>query len=387
VRRLVMLLLTAALIMGACGGSSSNQPSGNAEGTLLASLLKLQNSPSTVTLTFRSDPESLQALASQGGGGSITTAEANKILASSVTVSHNNASNPRDARSETIINIAGDSNAIEMRMVNRTLYVRADAGPLLKMFGAKGTDLQRQIHQAESSGLTFLKPALEGKWLSFAGLDKLAAQSGATAPSAGKQSQAANALLQKLLGAATVSTAGSDAAGTHLVVTVPARQAYTALRGALANLSGAMPPAALPDATAIPDKNIKLDAWVKDGSLTQMEVDLTQFAALGHKPLPAGVHTLALHMTFRDFAGTISAPSGAVSVDLQGLTKSLMGSAVGSGSSASSTQTAMPVPGGTNIKCSALVGMRPKDIRSLLSGSPARLKALARACPSLHLQA
>lgn len=384
-RRLLMLLLTAALIMGACGGSSSDQTSsGDGEGTLLASLLKLQNSASTVSLTLRSDPQSLRALSAQSGGTPMAAADANKILSSSVTVSHNNASDPANARSETTINIAGDSNATVIRMVDRTIYVRVDGQGLLEMFGTKDTDLQRQIHQAESSGLTFLKPALEGKWLSFKGLDKLAGQAGVSAPSASNQKQATSAFVQKLLSAATVSTAGTDAAGTHLVVNVPARLAYAALRDSLASLGGTLPPGALPDASSIPAKNVKFDAWVKDGNLTQMEVDLRQFAALGDKPLPAGVDALALHLTFREFAGTISAPSGAVPVDLQSLTKGLMGGSASS--SKSSIQTSMPTQGATNAQCSALRGMRPKDIRSLLSGSPAKLKQLARACPSLHLQ-
>jgi hypothetical protein len=383
----MLLVLTAALIMGACGGSSSEQSSGDAEGTLIAALLKLQNGPSTVTLTLRSDPQSLQALSARGGEDGLLGKDSDTILSSSVTVSHNGATNPRDKRSAMTINIGGDKGAIETRMVNRTLYLRADASGLAKSFGKTDADLQRLAREAKATGMAFMKPALEGKWLSFAGLDKLAAQSGASLPSSSKNKEATDAFAQRLLGVARVSTVGDEAAGTHLEIGIPARAGYAALRDAITNVGSLPPGASLPEPATIPDRDIKVDAWVKDGALTQIELDLRQLAALGDEPLPDGVHLLAFRMTFRDFSGTIEAPSGAVPVDLKELAKIFATHhASASASSGAGPATVMPNSSFTDMNCSALKGIPPKEIRSLLSGSPARLTALARHCPTLHLQ-
>jgi hypothetical protein len=341
VRRLMMLLLTSVVIATACAGPSSDRTSGNAEGTLLASLLRLQNSPSTVTLTLRSDPKSLHALAAQGGRDGLFGTDLNTVLSSSITVSSNHAPDPRDALSQTTVKIGDNSHAIETRMVDRTLYVRADARGLAKTFGHSERDLQRVAREAGSAGLSFMRPALEGKWLSVAGLDELARRSGAPLPAGADQQRATQALVKQLLNSATVSTLGEDAAGTHLRIIVPARAAYAGLRDMVQHLSAGLPGTPLPDPATLPDKNLKLDAWVRDGKLTQLEVDLKQLSAPGER-LPAGVHLLALHMTIRDFTGTIEAPSEAVPVDLQKLSRSFMsGMAGGSASAMASSGTTL----------------------------------------------
>jgi hypothetical protein len=389
VRRLMLLVLTAALIMGACGGSS-DQPSGDPEGTLIAALLRLQNQPSSVTLTLRSDPQSLRALAAQDGGDIPSDAELSKLLDSTLTVSHNSETDPAKALSETTVTIGG-VRTIETRMIHRTLYVRADVKELARSFGTGDADLQGLTREAESYGLGFIKAALAGKWLSFAGLDKFVAQqSGASMPGGSKQKEASDAFAQKLLSAARVTTVGEDAAGTHLAVSLPARQAYAALRDAIAKLGSIPAGAPAPAAVTVPNKTIQLDAWVKEGKLTQIELDLRQLAALGDKPIPSSVDQLAVRMTFRDFTGTIEAPSGAVRVHLNELAKMFAAGGMessASGASSSHPATLMPDAPLTNMDCSALTGMPREEIRSLLAGSPARLTALARLCPALHLRA
>ena len=381
VRRLLIVLLASALLATACG-SSSDKTSGDPEGTLLVALLKLQNTPSTVTLTLHSDPQSLQALSAQGGGS--LGAKADLLLHSSITVSHTHAADPRDARSDMIVTIGSDHGAIETRTVNRTLYFRMDAMGLVKMLGQNPTELRRATKEAKAAGLDFVGPALNGRWLSLGGLDKLAAKSGAPMSGNAKQSAARNAFLQRVLSSAKVTTVGDDSAGTHLAVNVPARQAYGGIRDLISNLGGGLPPGAtLPDPGSIPNKNIRVDAWVRDGKLTQLELDLRQFAAFGSQPLPAGVHTLGIRMTFHDFTGTITAPAGAVPIDLKALKKIFMGRMMQSHGSASS-----PAPTGslTALKCSQLKGLSSSQLQMLAANmtSPQR-QALARHCPSLHL--
>jgi hypothetical protein len=204
-----------------------------------------------------------------------------------------------------------------------------------------------------------------------------------------EQKEAVNAFAQKLLSEATVKTVGEDEAGTHLEVSVPARQGYAALRDAIAGLSPLPPEAPVPDPSAIPDKDIKVDAWVKDGTLTQMQIDFLQLSALGGHEVPAGVHSLALRMTFRDFAGTIEAPSVAVPVDIEQLAKMFAAQGMESsamGSSSVGPATAIPDSVFPTMGCETLKTMSQEHIKSLLSGSPKEMKALARACPLLALQ-
>jgi hypothetical protein len=383
VRRLLFLLLASALLATACGGSSSNKTSGDPEGTLLVALLRLQNTPSTVTLTLHSDPQSLQALSAQGGGS--LGAKAGILLNSSVTVSHTHAADPRDARSDMVVTIGSDHAAMETRTVNRTLYFRMDAMGLVKALGQDPAELRRATKEAKATGLDFVGPALNGRWLSLGGLDKLAAKSGAPMSGGAKQSAARNAFLQRVLSAAKVTTVGDDSAGTHLAVNVPARQAYGGIRDLISNLGGGgLPPGAtLPDPGSIPNKNIRVDAWVRDGKLTQLELDLRQFAAFGGQPLPAGVHTLGIRMTFHDFTGTITAPSGAVPIDLKALKKIFMGRMMQSRGSASSSAPAASLAA---LKCSQLKGLSSSQLQMLAANmTPPQRKALAHHCPSLHL--
>jgi hypothetical protein len=383
-RRLFIVLLSSALIATACGGSSADKTSsGDGEGILLVALLKLQNAPTTVTVTLRSDPASLKALDASAGQGSLGN-EAATILDSSITISHTQASDPSKARSQTIINLGG-ANAIETRMIDRILYVRVDAAALAKEMGVSDAQLRGMAREAKAK-LKFVGPALAGKWLSVAGADKLTGQAGMVLPGSSKQKEARDAFLQRLLGSATVTTVGEDKAGTHMSVSVPAREAYSGLMDLISNMGSGLPPggAGLPSPTSVPNKNIKMDAWVRDGSLTQLEVDLRQFAALGGHPLPSSVDALALRMTIRDFTGTIEAPSGAVPVNLKQLTKAFSGTTTSEGHASAPAPTSAL----SQAKCSDLAKLPAAQLKGFASSIPAaQLKMLSHHCPSLKLGA
>jgi hypothetical protein len=383
VRRLLLVLLCSTLVATACGGSNADKTSGNPEGALLVALLKLQNAPTTVTVTLRSDARSLQALDAQAGHGSLGS-EASTILNSSITVSHTQASDPSKARSQTVVNLGGD-NAIETRMIDRTLYLRVDAAGLGKAMGKSPAELRRAAREAKAAGLDFVGPALAGKWLSIARADKLGRQSGMTLPGSSKQKQARDAFLQRLLGSATVSEVGDDDAGTHMAISVPARQAYEGLMDMISNMGSGLPPgAALPDPSSVPDKNIKVDAWVRDGSLTQLEIDLRQFAALGGHPLPSDVDALALRMTIHAFTGTIDAPSGAMPVDVKQLRKLFSGATASQGGGLASA----PTSAFSQLKCSDLAKLPKSQLKTFTSSiPPPQLKMLSHHCPALHLRA
>jgi hypothetical protein len=328
------MLLISAFVATACGGASSNNASSSdAEGTLLAALVKMQGGPSTVTISLHSDPQTLRTVSS-GGGHQLSSKEAHTILSSSISVSHTGGSDPQTVRSQMSVTLGGRAGAIETRKIGDTLYARVDAAALAQLMGKNPTDLAKLQKQAIARGFDFVKPALQGRWLSLKGLNR-----SASSPLSGQnpqQGQASSAFLRRLLNAATVTTVGTDSAGTHLAVKAPAREVYASLQDAFGRLAGGVPPgAALPDPSTVPNRDVRVDAWVKDGSLSQVELDLLQFAALSGKPVPSGAGTLALRMTFRDFTGSIRAPAGAVPVDLKGLARGFMGNlSEGSGAAA-----------------------------------------------------
>jgi hypothetical protein len=78
-------------------------------------------------------------------------------------------------------------------------------------------------------------------------------------------------------------------------------------------------------AADVPDREIVVDAWVDDGDLTQIELDLTQFRDLPEAEFPEGVENLAIRLTLEEFTGGVEQPSDAAEVDLNALMQGFMG--------------------------------------------------------------
>jgi hypothetical protein len=385
-RRMILLLLAGALMATACGGSSNDASSGDGEASLIAAVLKLQSSPSTMTVTLQSDVASLQALIAADGADFGGT-DLQTVLASSITVSHTGSAGAKDARSQTTVKIGDINDAIETRKIDKKLYVRADIPGLIKSFGNSGTDLQALLKEADAYQLDFVRPAVQGKWLALEGLDKLGktlgAKAGTSVPSDGKTKQLTDEFLQRLLSSLSVKTVGDDSAGTHLETSIPARAAYAALQQLVLNAGKGLPPgAAMPSPTTIPDKPITVDVWVRDGKLTQIELDLKRLMALGDKPVPAGVHQLAIRVAISDFTGSIEAPSGAVRVNLTALANKYLAAILPtSGSASSGSSNAMP-----EATCSTLKSMSPQDLKRLIDHDRAMQKLLQKECPKVDLK-
>ena len=102
-----------------------------------------------------------------------------------------------------------------------------------------------------------------------------------------------------------------DTLGDHLVATTDLRKVYGNVRGDVAALftgrAGAEISKRLPAVTDVPDRNLSVSFWVKDGTLSRVELDAAQFL-----DQPAG------HLVLRVDAlpkQKVTAPSGAVAVD------------------------------------------------------------------------
>jgi len=221
------------------------------------------------------------------------------------------------------VNVGGAPGVFEFRYVNKTLYARADAQALSSYSpGALGK-------LGPAAGL------LDGRWLSLpaqtlSGL--LGAAPGTPAPGPAPSAALPNALAQAFAHDVQVTRVGNGARGDHLVLTGSTRAIARDLAGALSGRLGALPGGvgALPggvgkmfDAAKVPDKIVHLDAYVQDGALRSVSLDLAQFAngpdaaALGNQPLRVEL----------DIARNahIVVPPGATPLDLTKLLGSLGG--------------------------------------------------------------
>jgi hypothetical protein len=125
-------------------------------------------------------------------------------------------------------------------------------------------------------------------------------------------------LLGKALGNAVGSVArreSDDRLGDHLVAKIDLRTAYTELRSGLPDLvSGALADQleqSLPPADSVPDIDVAVSFWVRDGKLTRVELDAAQFLdkPAGHLVLRADVLP----------GEKVTAPEGAVAFDLEAI--------------------------------------------------------------------
>jgi hypothetical protein len=280
-----------------------------------------------VTMTFglASTTDSLVAMSE----GDLTPDNAQKILDSSFTITSKQGDNPEEAQAEVAASIAGNDGAVELKFLDDTLYMRADVAGIMESFG-QDTSQVGQIKQQASAqpGFEFIGPALDGEWLALSGLEQALQQFGgstqAAEPSAAQQ-QAIDGFAAAIGDSSEVTTGDAEGPGTHLIATVPLRDAYGRFVE-LADEFGAGQAAQLPPASKVPDEEVRLDAWVDGDELTQFQLDFTQFAAFEDgEPLPEGVESFALQIGLEEFTDSVEAPSGATQVDINQLLQGFIG--------------------------------------------------------------
>lgn len=387
--RLVVLVAVGALFLGACSDDAADKAEEDPKGALVDSVNSLGEMDSlSVTLSLQSDPESLSALAAEDGG-ELSSEDAQKILDSSLTISARKGEEPDQGQAQVIVNVAGND-AVEMRVVDQTLYLQADAPALVETFGQDPAVLDAVGQQAAASGLDFVEPALNGEWLAIQGLDQLAEQFGGVAPSpnAEQQEQFIKDLSEAFESTAEVTSEGEDDVGSHLVATLPVRDLYEKLLENAESLTGAVPGTSLPPASEVPDEDVTVDAWVTDGRLSQVEIDFLQFAEISGEEVPEGVERFAFRVALDEFEGEVAVPEGAVDVDLQEVMQ-LLGAGAGLDTSTGGGQTTGgggdTIPG-LGVTCAELATQNPDDLQAFLSSDPSLLDQVAQACPELGLQ-
>lgn len=330
-KRSLTAVAASLMLLAACGGDGIE---GDPKQALADAFRGLgQAEGLTVTATLQSTAASLRA-AAESEGDQLSEENAAKILASSVTVSGKSTTDPSEAQSEIAINVAGNEDAIQVKVISNTLYARADVRSLVETFEQDPASLDPFVQQAEASGLDFVRPAVDGEWLSISGLDAMQQQlgMGQPTPSGVELEQVFDRFAEDIESKATVTEGDVDGPGTHLIVEIGARDVVDSFLNLARQLGQAIPPNAFPSPSDIPDRQVRVNTWVEGDFVRQIELDLLQFAAFEGEDIPEGVDELALRLGIDEFDDDVEAPGDAVQVDPKRVLQLLFGGAAASGS-------------------------------------------------------
>jgi hypothetical protein len=207
----------------------------------------------------------------------------------------------------------------EFRSVDQGLYAQADVKTLLGLFGESKSyaDLTTRTKQMPA----FVQAFVNGQWvvLDLNAVKALAGQfGGAAASPSTQQAQKLLTDLKAVIGKdVAVTRVGTDANGDHLKLTTQSRAFVTDL---VQTVGSDLPAASLATGSlkpaTVPDHSIVLDAWVKDGVLSKLSVDVVQFAK------PSEVKpgdSMPVVLNFDQSGDDISKPSNATPVDTTSL--------------------------------------------------------------------
>ena len=306
-----LALVAVALVAAACdwGGSQGDPEAQRSFETALDSLAGYEGIE--LVFTLESTPEDLARL--DEAEETLGREGAEMILNSSLTVVSNDVG-PEDAQVEIVANIDGNEDAVEVRMVDGHLFMRAEARELFETFDGDQSRLNAAAEFGAEVSLDFIAPAIEGEWLGVANIDQLVEQFGAGPSASPAATGNVGERLAAILRDASVSSNGSDEVGNHLSVRIPFRESvkdFVALLRQLGGPTGALP---LPDTSGLGEGDLTVDAWVDDGRLVQLEVDLLEIGELVNEKPPAGVERFAIRMRIEEFTSDVKQPKSALMI-------------------------------------------------------------------------
>jgi hypothetical protein len=356
------------LLLAACGGDSGPDAEADPKGALSSAFENWAEAEgSSVVGSIQSDAASLAALA-EDDGDSLTDDEIALILDSTLTVTGRNAETVEDTESEIVFDLDGD--LVEVRALGQDLFLRADVRALVERFGASEDELDQFIAEAPP-GFEFVEPAADGEWIALEGLQELTQQLGGITPDPEKGRQLNAALLDAIEQNSTVTSEGEDDVGNHLVAVVKVRPLYEAVVESFQDLlGGSFPGAAFPPASEVPDEEVRVDVWVADDQVRQIEFDFIQLGEITDEPAPEGVERFAIRIGVEEFDGSIERPEAATSVDLAEIFQNFFGGLGG--------MTGEESAGSRTIQA-------PEDICEQLEGAPPEVvEQFADECPELQ---
>jgi hypothetical protein len=275
-----------------------------------------------VTVSLDADPAALKAFADSDPAFTAEDQEAVELLSDAKIIAVGNTDDAAGLGSVTVQ--LGGKDALSVVGGGDDLYLKIDASALPKSttssLGADPTQLAGMLDLfAPGAG-----DALRNKWVHI-DADQLAALAGEGSPSA-KQTPDAKTVeqmtdaLKDLLSKATIVDDPNDP--THKVVTVKSADIEAAMTKFHSLDKGGMASKYLledkVDTTDLPE-TITVDAYVTDGDLTRLSIDLTQFDKADKAAGP-----VRLDLAFAE-AAPVVAPTGAKDLDITKLARGLLG--------------------------------------------------------------
>lgn len=333
---------TALATIAGCGSaqnatsSTSGESPAQAAQAGLTSLL--DGNALTATMTLDADPATLAAVFGADQDAKLTGAQAGSLAGATVVLAVK-------TRSGSLRSVAGSPSPLTNTSLALSLSTRATP-KLVQVVAAKGTLYARAdldhllalVGSPQMSGLLHspnLPPSLAalaaGQWVSLdlADLDRSDVSTPSVGPSqAAGLAQSLDAIFQKDV---TVTRAAPDPTrGDHLVLSGNVRTIGTDVLSAVSGLLGSMPNASGLLGSApqqLPDKTIRVDEYVRNGTASAFRIDLTQLLNPSELKAAAG-HPAALDVDLAATA-TVQAPGEATPLtgnDLTGLVGSLLSS-------------------------------------------------------------
>jgi hypothetical protein len=368
-RKLVGVLLSGALVLGACsdGGDGGPDPADDPKGALIEAFKDLSEGDGvSMNLSIDSDEASLQALVAEDGTD-LPEETAGLILDSSLTFGANNATDPAEVQMEILFELGGEE-AAAIVVDGYDLYAHADVRGMLETFGEDPAVVDQQLASIPP-GFEFVEQAVDNEWIHLTGLEQLmqqAEQSGQAAPNISEQQQEIlNQFSQALEENSEVTEGDEDGPGTHLEASVDVKgfaQAFEEIAGELQGISGGTM-GQIPSGTEdLPEGDFIIDTWVEDGTLTQVRVDVLKNAEVFAEsdPVPEGVEEFGIVLGIEEFDGEVDTPDDAVEVSFEQIMGALFGAMSGGMESGSSEVQSEAGGGGTTDVCDAVAEL-PED--------------------------
>lgn len=321
---------TAALAVTGCssGSGSSSTSSKSPQAAFAAGLQGVSDTDVlTVTLRFDTTADKFLAIAAEQPGGSKPTAkEAQEVAGGALVIETKTTDGSKlsqlkgGSTAKTNLRLSFTENGADLAHLqsnDSTLYVQADVKTLVSTFGnaKQYADLQARAAQLPA----FVQDFVRGNWvaLDLNAISALASQfgGGATTSNPGQGQKIVNDLRQVLTRNFTATRVGTDSAGDHLRLSGHARPLVSDLVRTLASdvpMGGLATSSFKPE--SVDNVPIVIDAWVSNGSLSKLSLDVVQFMKV-KKP----GDTLPLVLTLQRSGADISKPANATPVNTQQL--------------------------------------------------------------------
>lgn len=334
-RLTALTAVAGAALLAGCGSSSKGGIPKNADPrTEFTSALSntADTDVLTSTLKFDATPDQLIAFdkaTSSGGGSSMTPTQAQEVADGKLVIeTKSNDGKPLTSvlpgggahMDASIAFLEADKTDAEIRVVGQTVYLRGDLKSLIAL-GGKPKVYDNLVAQV-SSMPAFIRDFVAGKFVSLdtATLKTLSAEVGGAAgvqtPTSAQLQQFAATLKADIDRDVTVTKTGSGDKGDHLVLSGQSQALVKDLLGAAAAVEPQLASKIQSSAGKVPARQVTLDAYVKDGKLTELSLDLTQFADAGK--VPSGLH-VPVTLTIDQSGGDIAKPDSATPVDVSQL--------------------------------------------------------------------